>query len=440
MTVDRLGRLTHWRRAFIRANGQRLAAGLRHPQTLTALANALIQVFTLVSAVLVARFLGPTGRGEVAVVVVWVALFQTLFSLNIPEAVTFLRARRSFGDRSLAGTGAASAGFMGISAVLAGLAALPYLMRGAPPRVIEEAQWYCLSVPLCYVTVTLYSELSGDQHFRLYNIFRTLHPVGYCIGIGLLASSRTLVPATVLLANAVAHLGVLSIWLAMNRPTWPQRRPWADISREGRTLFRTGLSFHGTTVVLVLLTRLDQYAVAHDFGLYDVGLYAVAATVASAHSLIANAFSQIVTPIIASRDRSVAVPLLVKQLKRAAVWSCAAAVGVATISPFLVPLLFGEAFRPAVRLVWLLTPAYLAAGLATLLGLGLRGLDHPHAATAAGGGAAAAFCVVWFLLRRHARLDHVAIALDLAQALMLAGLVLFLKRTYRLTFRQMCEA
>jgi O-antigen/teichoic acid export membrane protein len=117
-----------------------------------------------------------------------------------------------------------------------------------------------------------------------------------------------------------------------------------------------------------------------------------------------------------------------------------AAVGVAATSPFLVPLIFGEAFRPAVRLVWLLTPAYVAVGLATLLGLGLRGLDHPHVATVAGVGAAVVFGAVWILLRRNVSLIDVAIALDIAQVLMLIGLLIFVKRSYRLSLREMRKA
>lgn len=418
----------------------RVATGLRQPQIGTGLANAVIQVITLVSGVLTARVLGPTGRGEVAVVLVWVSLFQTLLSLNIPEAVTFLRARRLFGDRSLAGSGAASAGVMGITAVLVGIACLPYLMKGSPVRVISEAQWFCLSVPLWYVTVALYSELSGEQNFAVYNIFRTLHPAGYCIGLGLLASTGHLAPATVLLASAVAHLGVLSAWLGVMKPTWRGHPSWAEFRGEVRALFRTGLSFHGTTVVLVLLTRVDQYAVARDFGFADVGIYAVAATVASTQVMISSAFSQIVTPIIAAKERSVAVPLLLRQFKRAARWSSVAAVAVAATSPFLVPLIFGEAFRPAVRLVWLLTPAYLAVGLATLLGLGMRGLDHPHVATVAGCGAAAVFFAVWIFLRPNVKLVDVAIALDTAQVLMLVGLIMFVKRSYRLSLGEMLRA
>lgn len=63
--------------------------------SLTFATSALIQLVTIVSGVIVARLLGPQGRGELAAIFLWAVILVDFGTLGLMESVTYAAARRA---------------------------------------------------------------------------------------------------------------------------------------------------------------------------------------------------------------------------------------------------------------------------------------------------------------------------------------------------------
>ncbi|MCH7540941.1 MAG: hypothetical protein IH999_11195, partial [Proteobacteria bacterium] len=59
------------------------------------IAAGAIQLSNLASGILAARLLGPEGRGELAVIILWPSLIAALGALGITESVIYHTANRS---------------------------------------------------------------------------------------------------------------------------------------------------------------------------------------------------------------------------------------------------------------------------------------------------------------------------------------------------------
>src|SRR6266851_4167131 len=68
-------------------------------------ASGLVQLLNVVSGIVIARSLGPAGRGELAAVLLWPALLASLSGLGTTDAITYLTARRPERTRDVAATG-----------------------------------------------------------------------------------------------------------------------------------------------------------------------------------------------------------------------------------------------------------------------------------------------------------------------------------------------
>jgi O-antigen/teichoic acid export membrane protein len=66
---------------------------LRADAILTLGAQFAIQLVGLITGVLAARYLGPSGRGELATVIVWVTMIVYVGNLGLPVAYTYAAAR-----------------------------------------------------------------------------------------------------------------------------------------------------------------------------------------------------------------------------------------------------------------------------------------------------------------------------------------------------------
>src|SRR5207302_62439 len=91
-------------------------------------ANLVISLMNAATGILLARLLGPAGRGQLQAVQLWGLLLGTIAALGIPEAVVYLVARA----RDETGRIVASTMALGLASALAFLGAgwfvVPHLL------------------------------------------------------------------------------------------------------------------------------------------------------------------------------------------------------------------------------------------------------------------------------------------------------------------------
>ena len=354
--------------------------GLARHYFSTVVSNGVILLLGVVSGVLAARLLGPEARGELAIVILWPSAVVYVFgSLGLHDAATFFAARHP--ERlnavftALQILGAAQVVFFGAL----GYFLLPLVLAGQRPEVIALARLFLLFLPAGFNALYLLKLLQGRLLIGQYNLARVFIGAWYAgLLVVLYLTDRVSLPWIV--AGQLAGYGLMSLLHyyfvhARLRPAWQ----W-DPSIF-RPLLRYGLKTQFSVASTFVNFRLDQLAMSVLLAPQALGYYVVAVTLASPLRLVSNAIGAVTLPAAARESPAAARAVIRHSLRTTLVLLGAGAVALFWLAPCLLPLFFGEAFRPAIAACRVLVVASLPMGVNMVLYDALRALDRPEVAS-----------------------------------------------------------
>ena len=360
------------------------------------------------AGIIIARSLGPAGKGTLSLVVLSHVLLLTVSNLGLAAASSFLIARRGFPLGQVGRHAVAAA--VGLGLVTFGLTTI--VVNFLPASVVSPSQrvYVLLAaglVPLALATQFLNGALVGAGQIIWLN--------------GLTLAQAFINAAGLVLFLLVLRLGLaggLSAWtitvvstclLTIAVTFWRSRRlnrQRADGStRWNRALaaegIRYGIRAYPAGVVSFLNLRSDQFLLGYLAGTASVGVYSVAVTVAELLLFFPRSLATALMPRITGADSASA--------KHMAASACRHTVGGALLSAvvlvpigLLIPVLFGEAYRPSVVPFFLLLPGLGAYALAPVLSTYFSGqLGRPIVTSLfAGMSLALDVILVWALVPR----------------------------------------
>jgi O-antigen/teichoic acid export membrane protein len=317
--------------------------------------NVAIAALTLVNGVLMARMLGPQGRGSLFAMLAFPTAAAALAGAFVQPALARRAAAGTRGAVPLEALALAAA--LPLGAVGALLAVLLLLVAGAQLEAGEKkaaAVFAVLWTPVSLAILNLLALDLGRARWRRYNALRALlYPV---MLVGLTAmvlrggASTAAVLGLLLLANA-AVLAARATLAAREG-----RLGWATAS-EVRALYREALPFLGASVAGAALVNADQLVAAVVLGEAQAGFYAVAQRAGALLAPLASAAGVVAFSRAAQPSGIVPGP---SWERRAGVALAGVALVLAPLVWYLVPVVFGRDFEPARGAA----AAALAAGLA----------------------------------------------------------------------------
>src|SRR6266513_927703 len=104
----------------------------------TLITNVVIQAYTVVQGILIARLLGPVGRGQFAAAILWPGLFAAMGGMGVSVALA-RRAGRAHDLARVIRTGFLLTPLTGTVAAVLCAAALPWLLPGSATLVRSAA-------------------------------------------------------------------------------------------------------------------------------------------------------------------------------------------------------------------------------------------------------------------------------------------------------------
>jgi O-antigen/teichoic acid export membrane protein len=338
-----------------------------------------IQTVLVVTGPLLARMLGPDGRGHLAALILWPMVITQLGNLGIPSALTYSIARDSSTSRALARLGLSFA--LPQAAILIGLQALWLLLiLNGDPQQVQDAGWLTLGlVPAMLAQQYGLALLQGHLRLRLFNGLRLLPWLLYAVGVAALfvGGTDSIVPiVAVLLAGfAVSGSACLFAGLRLCRGREP-----AGVGR--RFLASFGLRGLLSSFSAVDVLRPDQVVLALFLSPSALGLYVVGLAFTNLPYFIAKSVGLITFPWVAAEAE--------KGTARRTMWSLfwlttSIAVLIVTVlcatAHWLVPFFFGGEFDDAVSVAYIVLPGTIFLSARRVLSEGLKGRGHPLAGT-----------------------------------------------------------
>jgi O-antigen/teichoic acid export membrane protein len=413
---------------------QQVATTLRWPDVGRSIArtagfNMASTIAAGLGGILLARTVGPTVRGEYAAITSWFGLALMVGGMGQPAALCFYVASDPGRARQYVATSRAMMLATGTLALAAGLLLAPILSRGNAGVATGYRIAFAASI-MAFVGASYTFSLQA-RDLRQWNVVRVSQPVLSVLAMAALWSVHLLTLHSALIATAGTMLlqlvwayhscrqtglvpGHLQVWLA-------------------RPLATYGVAQIAALTPAALNAYLDQLVLSQTVPPADLGRYAIAVSLTSVPIPLVAAIGNVAFPRLAARRIVTAATLRLQLLAVLASAGLAAGMLVpfALVAYWLVPFVFGAAYRGAVPLVWILTPGAIFLACGQVVGDLLRGRNHPNIVAWAQGLAAVFTVLLLITLLPIIGVSGAAIASTVSYGVALAVMVRSLSRLPR---------
>lgn len=343
---------------------------------MTAFTNACLAILGVLTGTLVARLLGPQGRGELAAIQIWANVIYGITSLGLAEALLFVCSRQRRDSGRFLTSSAALVFAFSLPVLALGYVLMPYLLSADAKSVVNSARLYLLYVPLAGWALLLSQVLRASNEFRMWNVARALPSAGWLILLIVAAVTSNMRAHT--LARWYLFVMVLLVICSVGLVARRMTGPFSFSGKGLRQLVSFGLPATVATFPQLLNLRLDQLALAGFFPPRELGLYSVATAWSLAVYPLLHALGAVIFPAVASEPVLERRNYLVVGAARVGA-TCAVLTGtiVGLMTPLGVPLLFGRSFQAAVPASVVLIFASSILWFNFVLAEGLKGLGRP---------------------------------------------------------------
>lgn len=379
--------------------------------------------------ILIARTFGPTVRGEYAAISAWFGIALMVGGMGQPAALCFYVSRDPMRARQYVATSRAMMLTTGALALGGGLLLAATLSRGSSEVAAGYRIAFSTSI-LAFVGASYTFSLQAKD-LRRWNVVRVSQPVLSLISMGLLwylhlltlLTALFVIAATMALQLAWAYRCCRLVGLASGRPKLCLVRP----------LFSYGVAQIAALTPASLNANLDQLVLSQTVAPADLGRYAIAVSLTSVPIPLVAAIGNVAFPRLAARREvtSETRRLQLLAILGSAGLAAAMLLPLALVAYWLLPLAFGEAYRGAVPLLWILTPGAIFLACNQVVGDLLRGRNHPTVVAWAEGLAAVFTIVLLLVLLPVVGVAGAAIASTVAYGVALAVMLRTLWRLPR---------
>ena len=321
---------------------------------------------------IMARVLGPSGRGAVAAISVWDEASSRVFYLGLPDATGYRTKEGLDPPGALLGT------VRRVGVMLFPLALAAGLLVAHWPLGSLDFRSKVLVVVL--VAMSPLVNTFGRSCYQLLLVDRDIES---------LRIATLIINAVGFVVIIVAVIfGALAVWvaalaLALGRFAEHGYSWWrAKVKVKGRAKLKPMLAF-GMKAIPGSLTdlannRLDQLFIIPFLGFRQLGFYAVAVTVNFIPFQIGTAISSSAYGQVRLASERGPGGVASRLIRRGFLTTGVAAIAVAVATPTILPWLYGNRFRPSVSPTLILLPGTIAWALtliATQIG---NGINRPH--------------------------------------------------------------
>ena len=148
----------------------------------TLITNSGINAIGMVNSILLSRWLGPIGRGEIAAAMLWPGLLIYKSSVGLIVAATYFSSLANSKPRIVLNNSFIMGLILGGAAVPIGFVLMPWLLKSQSAAVIATSRWYLVVIPISLLSQFALGVLQGRMRIAELNWLRTIIPAGYFLG------------------------------------------------------------------------------------------------------------------------------------------------------------------------------------------------------------------------------------------------------------------
>jgi O-antigen/teichoic acid export membrane protein len=338
--------------------------------------NALMLSSGVVTGLLSAWALGPAGRGDLMVVLMWPAIFSMVAQIGLPQAYRFWIAKRPECVSALFANAVIFTLAMGLITLAVAEVLIPHLIGERSPEVLRLSRIYLLVIPVLMLTDLARGMLEGARRFKwvgalrliLFGVQLVTYIVLWLMGqLTVASASYTMVLS--LVASLVVSL--IAVWLEL-------KPKWSPSLAELRNSLRYGIRDYPGILTEFVNWRLDLMMLVGMASNSALGLYVVALRLADITTTLAGSVGDALLPeVAASKNADEATRIVARSLRLTLCAHLLILVPLWIAAPHILRFAFGEGFVPVTNVLRLLMFASVVWSAGAIVISGLNGLGHP---------------------------------------------------------------
>ena len=349
----------HSQQSFLRSVGR------------TAAFNLAATGVSAITGVLLARWLGPSGRGDYAAVTSYFGLALVFFELGLCSSIVFHVSKYKQAHADYVWTAAGLFVPLALVAVLVSVV-LGVTVFGDSPSRRTAFMVLPFSIAFGFASAPASFALQALD-LGSWNLTRLSQPIVFFL---LTLGARIV---TTLNVSLVINLMTVSLAFQTALAWWLYARV---SSQRGRfrtehicPMLRFGILNMSSSAPNAFNSRFDQIVLAVMVSSAALGQYAVAVSLSVLAAPLVMAFGHVAFPSLARGER---VLETIRTATRGSVLVSVVSIALILVAgPFLVPLIFGPGYQPVTRLLLVLAPGAAVVVVNQVLGDVLRGLGRP---------------------------------------------------------------
>jgi O-antigen/teichoic acid export membrane protein len=341
----------------------------------TMIVSVLILLINMLTGVLTARYLGPTGRGEQTAMVTWSQFLAFSMSFGIPSALIY-NAKKNPDDAGVLYRMAILLGIVfGIVAMVIGILVLPYWLKSFSPEVVAFAQWSMIQCPIIVIAQINNAAYQFRGEYQKFNGLRYLIPLLTLGIIGVLMLGDWMNPFTTALAYLVPGTPLfIGMTISLLRTYKVKMK---DAYLNFKRLFTYGLGSYGNDLLGQFSYYVDQIVIAGLLRPADLGLYVVAVSLSRMVNFFSSSITVVLFPKASELSKEEAISLTFKAFRISTTFTLLGAVALMMVAPFVIPLLYGKDFNTALTVFRLLLLEVTISGGTIILAQVFMALGKP---------------------------------------------------------------
>jgi O-antigen/teichoic acid export membrane protein len=339
-----------------------------------------IQACGLITGILTARILGPSGRGELATVLLWPIILSNLGLMGCNWAL----ARGVAENPRTESDQVCSAIAVGLAAsfvyLTLGYFLIPIVLPADRASLLPLARLCLFLIPLDIFNQILLAIEQGRMRWWRFNIVRGSFYLFYLAMICLIWSGRQAQVRPFVWAFLASQLLAVLPRLWMQRKTFARGRASLATCRR---LLLSGLPYWGATAGNLFTLQIDTILVVSLMSTEAAGIYAVATAFGNAQFSLGDALG-ITSFAVLSNEKDIGSQkkILTETFRQSTLLSACLGLVLAGMIPFVVTPFFGSQFSGAARPAVILALAASLTVSSSILNQGLRGAGRPYAGIA----------------------------------------------------------
>jgi len=342
-------------------------------------ASQLVRLMLLAASnVVIARFLGPSGKGVLSLIMSFLAMTLMIGMFGVDEANVYYISSKKASHKHVFVNGIFHA------IIVSGICIAAFLVFSNwfvthPLKSIDVKYYYMVValVPLFFVNQHAKSILLGHRAIYKYNIFVITQFVILFLGYLLLVPMYGILGGVLAIVISAAVLAVLGLTFLLG-----YGGPGMSIDF---SLLKKSYSFGVRSQLGIIFSflnqRLDLFFVNYFLNPYHVGIYAIAVAVGELPWHLPSAVATVLFPWIADMKKEDATRLTAYVLRNTIFVTFVLVVILALSGRLVISILFGSAFKESVLLLYVLLPGILALGITRILGGYFQGIGRPELGT-----------------------------------------------------------